>query len=357
MSFQDYAINSRQKSMLDFIEKYFAEADYRERGSGTEFRAICPFCEGGRTREASFDMNITNEHVKCWRSSCLYKGNFAWFMSEFLKISYREANNMLRGPAYTSEDVLLADLEYLKKNVLDVELFDDKYLYSFDIGIKDSKEISELRNEGLSSEIKDWILNRRYDIDWFIENHPFLVPPQIGKGKCRVQFEVETEGSRAYQLYSFIQGVEPKTINPDQQYLSYMLYNYNNVIRSSIVFVTEGIFSCARLNSWGYSAVALFGVILKPYQNYLLSRLDCDEICVCLDHGTKDASLKIYEQLKDGCYGKKLSILEIDVDGADPDDLEEVDFVRCFKKRKKKLNSREGELERMMKDLKKLGYE
>jgi hypothetical protein len=182
--------------------------------------------------------------------------------------------------------------------------------------------------------VAEWIEGRNYDPYKFLEQHDLYYPIQEGRFEDRVIFRIETNYNHAYLGYGIHPEVKPKTMNPPKVKLTNMLYNYNDCGFSKVVFVCEGIFDSARLKYYGLSAVSIFGSVISETQNHLISRMRAEEIVICLDNGLYNKSLNFARKLADISTGKTISVIDIEREGADPDELSEDELLYYFSRRK-----------------------
>jgi hypothetical protein len=328
-----------KKNLLEFIGNHFDRREERSSSStGEEIRVYCPFCHGGPKQEFSFDINVSKGAVRCWRATCAYSASAGWFLKDFLDIPYHKAMEILEGEGVSSVDNLRLEAKHLESSLENKHRGFDLAALGETIDIWPN-HCNDLDWRNGFEDVSEWIENRGYDPEEFMDQHRLYWPEQIGRMEGRVLFEVRTLMHRTYLAYAIYPEVQPKTLNPPGAVLSRMLYNYNSVLSSETVFVCEGIFDAARLISWGLSAVALFGVNISIDQVYLLSKLKAKEICVLLDNGADDKAVKVVQTLAEFISHKKISMATIEREGADPDELSEEEFLRYFKKRSFYLNN------------------
>jgi len=322
-----------KRNLEKFVEKYWPGAIRKEAHGGSEFRFLCPFCHGGRSKELSFDLNVKKGTAQCWRAKCGWRGTSNWFLSQFLNISPKEAYDLLSGEIEISVDTLIGEIEELKLSLARrFDLPTENEFKSLDGFWRSCEFLSE---SDIEDEVFDWIENvRKYDTEEFFQCHTLLKPPPLDDWEGYVVFEVETNDMIAYQLYAFRPGVMPKTRNPKGDVLHLFLYNYNSVKFGEFpVFVCEGIFDAARLISWGYQAVCTFGTNMSEYQAYLLSRIQSSEIVLCYDNGAEDKAKTAIKLLNQHCYEKELTRMFLDIEDIDPDKLTEDQFLNFYNKR------------------------
>lgn len=334
----------RQRNFVKFIEDTFDISQSTDRTTGFEYRILCPFCQGGASGEVSFDINIDKSVARCWRATCGYRGSAGWFLKDFLGVPFPEAQKILDG----QRELGLSDL---KADALAMFAQIEKRYSNVDISILGEKVdewvegCDPLSWSNMLDDVVDWLENERgYDPDTFMDQHNLFVPPQTGRWEGRIIFEVRSLMHRAYLAYSIWPTVKPKTINPPGAVLSKMLYNYNEAYSGETIFICEGIFDSARLKSWGLHAVAIFGVNISIDQIYLLSKTKAKEICVLLDNGAEQSAIRICDQLADYIKDKTITFMPIAREGADPDELEEEEFMEYFEDRKRRKNGIEDEL-------------
>lgn len=339
--------HSQQKNLRRFLDKYIPVEDRLGFNDlDEEIRIRCPFCQGGRSREYCFDFNIEKGVGRCWRMrNCAWKGNSFKLIMDLVGVDFPTALEIINGDeGYNSEE-----MEFLIERSVDKidAVFKTTQENPTGFNVVPDLPTCELYESPLLEDILHWIEHERgYDPTTFLSNHDIFVPAQIAGGEGKIGFRVYTEDNVAYQLYKFCdEGYSIKTDNPDGKVLSRMIYNYNNVLdEESTVFICEGIFDCARLISWGLSAVCIFGVNIQDYQIYLLSKLKCSEIIIYLDYGTKkEKVLDIHKngvrkdgmlrRISEGCPDKDVTFLEITEKDKDPDETTTDKFLEYMGKR------------------------
>jgi DNA primase len=316
------------KSKLeDFVRRTFPEGKISQKITGNEYRTTCPFCKGGDSREVSFDINLDSGVARCWRASCGYRASAAWMVKELLEIPYPQALEIVGGQV--SDDDIISSLilateenhhGIITRRFDPIEAWEESF-----VKINSIEDYPEIFN---------WITSRDYCPYKFEEQHDLYYPEQEGRFYGRVIFKISTLDSWAYLGYRFKQIVEPKTMNPKGVRLSEMLYNYNEARSGRALFVCEGIFDTARLKSWGYSAVSIFGSSVSERQNYLLSRVKSDEIIFCMDNGTLEKSMAFANSLANVCRNKRISVMDLKREGSDPDSIGEEEFIEYYNDRK-----------------------
>lgn len=329
-------------SQREKLEKYIRQHYYDSLNEmDEEFHFLCPFCDGGRSRERTFYLNVENGAGLCHRASCDWKGGAVKFISETMGISFEEAKEMLDMGNVITDDTLLESLMMFNRATSSHEE-SNSFFNSITIPFDYEDVGTSLEKE----EVYKWITRRGYNPFKFLNGQHRVVMPsdafyETSEGKKMytigyVCFIVATREERAFILYDYTGEAKRKTINPPNKVLSRMLYGYNRAARgrSDTVFIVEGIFDAARLMQRGLDAVAIFGTNISEQQVYLLSQLPQDEICICLDHNTKKKTKSIYEMLKDRIEDKDLTYITIEKEGEDPDSLCEDLFWEYFDARR-----------------------
>ena len=102
--------------------------------------------------------------------------------------------------------------------------------------------------------------------------------------------------------------------------------------KSSPVFITESIFNCLTLWSWGFEAVALLG-LGNDYQFELLKKLPNRLFYICMDGDMsgRNASIKIKQKL----FNKIVFIIDM-LDDKDINDLSKEEFLELYNGSKNK---------------------
>jgi len=344
----------QHKKVIEFVERHFPDAELRYRKNGMEYRMVCPFCDGGTFQEASFDLNVEKGACQCHRATCRWKGSIPWFVHKFLDVDYKRAEAIVSGDRATNLEELNADLGMLHRQ-LDMD-FSTKV---------DSTEVENVEawvdgsipvvGSEMEASVRAWLEQERgYDPDGFLDRNPLYVPPQYGAMKNRVLFEVASEENRGYLAYAMSRSVQPKTLNPPGAILSRLLYNYTKVKKGKVLFICEGLFDAARILSWGFHATCIFGVNISKRQLRLIRDAECEEVCVCLDYGTEEASREVAKQVSEFMSYKLTSIIKIEREGADPDELTQSEFLSYYKKRRYVIANSEQRLRVKRAQLKKL---
>lgn len=292
---------------------------YIQRSTGEEFNITCPFCQGGKKKEVSFNINIEKMVVRCWRAKCGYRNGLIKFMADHLGKDYQAVKSMVY-EGVSNESVVTAKINaLLDKKPMTAQQYE--IIQDIDVFIEDCVPVQDSPD---FEKIQDWLMYRRgYDVLNFLHEHNLYMPPQFGLMKGRCVFEVKTEQNRAYLMYAFEPELMPKTINPPGRVLSQMIYNYDDAKDGEIIMVHEGIFDCARTKSYGFSSCAIFGINMSYQQAFLLRETSATEICLCLDAGTNEQMLKIYEQYGSLWDGKAVSMVVLG-DGSSKKDADNV---------------------------------
>lgn len=342
-----------KKNLEKFVLKKYPDAIRKENHMGAEYRFKCPFCQGGRSGELSFDINIEKGAAHCWRAKCGWSGTSSWFVSQILNISPKEAYDFLSGDIDVSIETLMAEVEGLQAAIQDRFSLPDEVMSanSYNAFWESSEFLFESDKEEI---VCNWIQGRGYDVDKFLQHHEVFIPPSLPDWEGYVAFVVETNISRTYLLYLYdlsrLSPKNPKTRNPPGDVLSSMLYNYNNIINSDKpLFIVEGFFDAARLISWGYNAVCTFGTNMSDYQAYLISRTKASEVCVMYDNGADKYAKKAVSKLAGHCYEKEITRLHIDKKDGDPDSITEQEFFRYYTKRTRYVNEYKAAYNKLLK--------
>lgn len=363
--------NVNPKQMMraeEFVSKHFPNATLRDTHGGREWRDVCPFCHGGRTREESFDMNTSTLVARCWRASCGFAGTFGWFIHKYLEVPYPRAVEILGGEEESSLENLSLDLQLLNKHI--------EQRRGALHGHTDASRISawvegsiSIKNapETLVQPHRAWIETvRGYDWEEFNKIHDLFIPPQYGAYKNRILFSVTCKDDRGYLLYAIEPDIYPKTLNPSGRVLSSMIYQFDRIKNAPVIFICEGIFDAARLLSYGFAATCTFSTNISKAQIQLLSETSAKEICVTYDAGAGDKAKRVARELGEYISDKTISYIRMEPelftidewkDGIDPDEISEEQFTRLFLTRAKLVNREEDallrNLNRLTKNLRK----
>lgn len=342
------------EAVQEFIDARFPPYTYDNKGQMT---MICPFCHGGQHEEVSFKIDIDKGVANCYRKNkCNFKGSVVFMIKEFLSCDWHTAYEIATGKPPENIDEIIGLLSQSSSYGDMPPMFD--YAPQTHIRVMPNQVIP-VDESPIVDDVCDWLYSYRgYDPDDFLASHDLYFTPE-DRFRGRILFKVSTNDDYAYQAYTydkslafdydskFLKSVKSevdvrKTLNPPGEVLSRLLYNYNEAKRAGIVFIVEGIFDAARIIEHGFYPVAIFGCNLSVTQALLIGDLRAQEIVVCLDNGAEEAAMDVLENLNKYCSGKKLSLMNLDIEGADPDMIELDDFMRCFIKRRHILNSNDA---------------
>ncbi len=315
----------QQKVNLTRLVKIHVDELYENRD---EWKGVCPFCNGGNKKEAVFHINVDTGLSICHRAvKCGWKGNAVTFISELLDLSYEDAKDYLNEGASSSPAEIIAILKDRKDN--SYEPIPDT------VSIEGSMPATELQGTPQWNYLNGWLTRRGYDPEAFLEAHSVSLPPS-GLYTGRAIFNISSNRVKGYQLYDMTGKMERKTINPSNEFLSRMLYGYDNWKNdSSPILIHEGIFDAARSMSRGYNATCIFGTNLSETQKYLLTESKAEKFIVCLDGDTatsditKDKAWKIAKELSET---GRLTLIARLPKTEDPDSCDEATFDACVDK-------------------------
>lgn len=331
-----------RQELENLIRDIFPDAKKVLRGQGLEYESLCPFCNGGRSSEISFNFNLDKGTARCWRAKCDWRGSCVKFVKDYFKVPWKSAYDMVGGtPPENLDDILAVLDKYELNDVADYKDFElNDRIYEWPENTKPlfkNGDITQINvDDEIYLQIYDWIERvRGYNPNQFFQQHNLYVPQQFGAYEGRVLFEVKSQLDVAYLAYAFDSNVTPKTLNPRGSILSNMLYNYNDARHGETIFVCEGLFDSARLKSYGFHAVSIFGTNLSSQQLLLLDQTNAKEIVICLDYGMDIKSQFLVKELDKYLEDKSVSYLSIEKENADPDDLSEEEFLIYYSRRKK----------------------
>lgn len=320
------------KRFKKLLTEILPESPSYEEVDEPQLTFVCPFCEGGPSGKRSFAINTEDGLFRCFRrDNCNRSGNSAQLYAAFRGCSVYEAYRYLNG----TDEMSFFDMANAIRSVPDDDVFSNK-VDDTDFFVE-CEEVENFKSSEFLPVVREWIERQRgYDWEQFISQHDLFIPDQDGEHAGRVGFRIWTDENMCYLLYRVVDDPSmKKTWNAPGNYHSRCLYNYDNVANSDegFVILTEGIFDCARLMSYGLPAVALFGVDLSEYQAYLLSKLSVDRIFFALDYGTEDHVLRNIETLK-LISERKIDTYHIVFEnpGEDPDNVSPETLMHYLKK-------------------------
>lgn len=314
------------------IEEFIKEHLDNLHLKGEEYRSVCPFCKGGENNEVSFYVNPSKGVANCYRAvKCNWSGTVIKLIKDVLNVSWVQAYKIAGGEPPDDMDEIIG-LANRRASALMGTLADA--VASRGVVKSFPSDAIPLDESDRFDEVCEWLsMVRGFDPDEFMYCHELYTSNQH-YFRGRVLFKVTSEEHETYLAYAYDPTLDRKTLNPPGAELSRMLFNYDDARNGEYIFVCEGIFDAARLVERGLNAVAIFGTNLSLDQVFLLGNSSCDEIIICLDHGTVEASNKIAKMLGQYITNKRISVIDIDVPDADPDILAEEDFIRCFHSRR-----------------------
>lgn len=328
------------------MEKFLNES-FETRRSGSNILFNCPFCGDDSGFNYWFDVNKEWVHKKtfqkykglgqCFR--CESRHNVLTFIMNFKKYDLIKTLNFLNGDRSLKTKDLLDILRNKDKVVISI----DDLLDSFSSNM--SVELPRKSVRELPKKLIEWFTKvRSYPkelLDLLDVRYCKSTEPKDFIFHDRAIFPVQTYGVQGWQAYLFNPGAVnrlgepyPKTVNPPGTIMHSLLYLYEYSKNNNLIIVNEGIFDSLRVMSRGFYPVALFGKNLSQTQAYFLSKTKAEEICFCLDGGSKEviSALKNSIRLLD-VYDGDISVMRLP-DGIDPDDVSESVFLKSFAKRK-----------------------
>lgn len=334
---KDRTLSKREKKNLEnFIDDNF---DHIDRGRHPEIRVFCPFCGGGPRNDFSFDINLEKGVARCWRAeNCAWKGSVESMFMDYYDIEFDQAEEILKGEKISEAGEMRGYLNQVKQSILE----DDNGEY-MSLLTEEEEQIDEWVQSAIPvslsekyQEICEWLDQERgYDAEEFLDHHSLFTPHKKSRVGGYVLFQVRTKHHRSYQAYAYSPETEPKVLAPKGYILPRFLYNYNSAEENElgVVFVTEGIFDAARLISWGLPAVCVFGTDVSEEQHSHLADIDKEEVCFCFDNGAAGNAKLEAGHLAKMVGDKDISVMKIEQEGVDPDELEQDQFIEYFENR------------------------
>ena len=161
----------------------------------------------------------------------------------------------------------------------------------------------------------------------------------------RLMFVIKTLNSKAWLAYAMNKDMQPKTLNPRGNILSYMLGGYNFFVDSEKpLLVVEGMFDLFRCILRGYNAVCSFSDKLSVRQVALLNKTKTSQIVLCYDSDLKGygwkGMWKMVQRYR-GAFSKPVSMMcmqRMVVDGhqinTDPDNISAESFKQAYQQRR-----------------------
>lgn len=310
-----------------------------QRSGGLEFVTECPWCN----KEDKLWVNILTKSAKCWNASCEQHSNINniyQLFSLFLKIPRKEAEK------FVDEYLTEKDITKIAENK--IEAFSKKSLTLAEARANQKIDVwfdSVTRITDNDEYYYNWLQEVRkpsWNPDWFLNRFKvFKIKQYVNESdfshRNRAIFEITTKNNRAYLSYATKKSSIIKTLNPEGEVLSRMLFNYNDLeYTKDYLFVCEGIFSAARVIRAGFDAVCSFGVNMSEAQAILLNQTESRNIVFLYDYGAIEKARSntelIIRNLDTG--NKKYFYFEIPyyqeyvndegkkkIKGLDPDDL------------------------------------
>lgn len=325
-------LNSIEKETFESFVVSFIKGKIRYKRTGKEYICPCPFCGGGG-RNDSFHINLDKGVAHCWRANnCNWSGNHFKLVKDLTQDD-EYARDLFNADKENTYRFIKANLNlYQKALARNTKL---KPLEDLNVFVEGAQRIRYFDLYKKCSRVWDWLHQRGYNPEKFLEHHSIWWPPQVNEMRDRVVFEVLSDGNRAYLAYTMnLNEKKYKTLNPPNQVLSRLLYNYDNIKEGAkCIFICEGIFDAARLIDYGLDAVCIFGSNISSYQINLLLKKKPQEICVFLDSDATNSALKIVQELNRWTAHLDLSVIFIEEAGKDPDDLSFQEVSKLFKKR------------------------
>jgi hypothetical protein len=262
-----------------FIEKGIS---YKENSSGELLLDRCYNC--GRSNKL-YVHKETGAFI-CFR--CNEKGGPVKLIAKTLSISFKSAFSLLFGSA-PPENITEDDIGDLAVMISGIISRKSKVKSDKPSSIKWPDYIKPLREK--DRDPMNYLLGRG------------LTPDIILKLKLRhwefckrVVFPVEINGElMGYLARDYTGKQSPKVLNSRGNFRSHSVWNYDNVKESPDLVICEGVVSAIKCGI--NRSIALLGKVATEGQIDLIKKLKPKRVYICLDVGTDEEQLKIYQQL------------------------------------------------------------
>jgi hypothetical protein len=322
-----------------YLDQHYSDGIVNSTG---QFVATCHKCESrGLNGKNKFYYNLSKLSGLCQRCWALGDGggfkSIAGLIMFTEDIDYRQAIERIKSMAVVDDMVgdIIAQITEMKRG-FNIEVEDEDY-WNIPINVDIPQKIEA--NKGL---IRKFFSSRNRPMTMKILK---LFPAFMSRAEFlqkRLVFIIKTNNSYAWLGYSMEKNVQPKTLNPRGNILSYMLggYNYFRNEEDPLIIV-EGLFDMFRCILRGYHAVCSFSDKLSARQVSLINDSKANEIILCYDSEVTGEGWKaMYRMLKrwKGGFSKPLSFMFLPLEGrkkSDADDVSKQGFNIAYKNRKR----------------------
>jgi hypothetical protein len=338
------------KYKLTFPVKEYLDAHYSDGyiNNTGQYVATCHRCEGrGDNGKDKFYYNMEKFKGLCQRCYVLESdGGFNTIVGLIMfteNVTYPQAIEKLKSLSVVDNVAarILNEIAKFKQSLVTTDDLEDEDYWEIPIRVEvprsrpASKEVIQSffnsRNPPMPLKISDLFPCYLSDVPTY-EN--------------RLMFIIKTLNSKAWLAYAMDSSMQPKTLNPRGNILSYMLGGYNYFYdKEEPLLIVEGLFDLFRCMLRGYNAVCSFSDKLSIRQVALLNQTKATQLVLCYDSDIKGFGWKgMWKVVKKyrNVFSKPVYMMCMDrvrndagkQINTDPDNIDENSFRDAFNKRK-----------------------
>lgn len=288
----------RQQLCLNHIDK-LSKLEYKQ----NNIRVICPIHSNGHERTPSCDILLIDKGdvpagtVHCF--GCGYKASFLKFVADCLDTSFRKASEWILSVSRYSLRAVTRDIDDIDLPDTNVKQKEEKI-----VSLEELKSYDYIHPYMFKRKLTDEVI-QKFEVGYDPKLDAITFPVYVN-GKCRFVCK---------RYVSYKRFDMPKDIVKP-------VYGADYLTNCSDVYVCESVINALTLWSWGYEAVALFGIGTE-YQIDILKKLNQRKFILCLDgdEAGRKGTKKLYDSLDN-----KLVFIKVIPEGKDVNDLTKEEF-------------------------------
>lgn len=331
----------------DFLKKEFPNGVEFNGSHGRELVIDCiaDNCPNPKQHMYVNIKSLDPKHDKCFVCHrCGLSGNHRAFLVAYYKMPYYQIVKQFGDLYGKEEDFFLSTKHFAKslKNDFDLNEIISKEPECI-INLPTCYNALEKQTKFLITRNIPLSIIKKFKIgicDTGFYNGRLIIPVMTGNNKSFIAYN--QLGKKSMAIYKELSKLNPenklfnkkkkKILNPIGSLSAILLFNYNNIKKSNILFIHEGVTDVFRTTLNGYQAVAIFKSHISEYQAILISNLPVKEVCLMLDADvSKNEINKNLLILKEYC---EMPVSHVRLENGDPDNISTIkEFKKLISKR------------------------
>lgn len=290
----------------------------------------CPFCQDDLSQHLG--INLKNGIFGCWRNSS-HKGNFTYLVKTLINCSWEEAVSIT---GKKTSSLTIEDTNSVVNNIFNT---DKEQIIKSTKKLKLPSGSKPIKKAGIPSSFYEYFLRRGFTnkarLNKLIKQKNFQAC-LMGQWSYRIIFPIYYQGEMVTWTSRSISDHTLKyldlSIDESLRHVKQCVYDYDDLSGGKILFITEGIFDCLKLQFYlprKYSATCMFTKTIRDEQIYLISQLSKKyaEIKILLDSDAQLEAMKIKNKLS---FLRNISLMKLPVGIKDPGEMVEEQILNLI---------------------------